>query len=282
MKKISLIIFYFAFVCFSYHAKAQRGSRVGYIDMEYILTKIPEYQEATTQLEGKVQKWKKELEKKQKQIDQLKLDLSSEKVLLTIELIAEREEEILLLEEELFNYQQERFGPNGSFDTQRRGLVRPIQDQVFNIIQEIGDAKKYDIILDKSSADLSVLYAAKRNDISETVLRRINRAAVRKEAKNKRDKKEIEERDNLTDEQDELLSDREKAAQDKKNERERLFEERKKQRDSIREAKKVEFEERRKKILEERKRRKDSIEAIKNKGGTPSGPPSVGRTSNDK
>ncbi len=46
-------------------AKAQRGARIGYIDMEYILESVPEYQEASTQLEGKVQRWKQDIEKRQ-------------------------------------------------------------------------------------------------------------------------------------------------------------------------------------------------------------------------
>ena len=40
-----------------------------------------------------------------------------------------------------------------------------------------------------------MLFAAKRNDISEQVLRQINRAAKREEATNKREKKEIEKKE---------------------------------------------------------------------------------------
>ena len=36
-------------------ANAQRGVRIGYIDTEYILQNVPEYQEATAQLDKKVQ-----------------------------------------------------------------------------------------------------------------------------------------------------------------------------------------------------------------------------------
>merc|ERR1711916_398942 len=114
------------------------------------------------------------------EIDQMKLNLSNERVLLTKELIEEREEEIKILEDEMLKYQQDRFGPNGDLYIQRRQLVQPIQDQVFNIVQEISEAKKFDFIFDKS-ADVVMLFAAKRNDISEQVLRQINRAAKREE-----------------------------------------------------------------------------------------------------
>lgn len=269
-KTTKLILTLLTILCFSFAMDAQRGARIGYIDMEYILESVPEYQEASTQLEGKVQKWKKDIEKMSKAIDQMKLDLANEKVLLTKELIEEREEEIKILEDEMLEYQQNRFGPNGDLDIQRRQLVQPIQDQVFNIVQEIAEAKKYDFIFDKS-ADIVMLFAAKRNDISDQVLRRINRAAKREEATNKREKREIEKRDNLSLEEDNEVTEREKAAEDKKNERERLMEERRKQRDSIRAVKKAEFEARRQKLLEERQKRKDSILNARNGGGPLSG-----------
>lgn len=273
MKTIKyLILSLLACICVSFTMEAQRGARIGYIDMEYILESVPEYQEATTQLEGKVQKWKKDLEKMAKEIDQMKLDLANEKVLLTKELIEEREEEIKILEDEMLSYQQNRFGPNGDLDIQRRQLVQPIQDQVFNIVQEIAENQKYDFIFDKS-ADIVMLFAAKRNDISDQVLRQINRAAKREEATNKREKKEIEKREELTVEEDKAVTEREEALEDKKNEREKMLEARQKQRDSLRAVKKAEFEAKRARLLEERQKRQDSILKARNGGG---GPPSEG------
>ncbi len=237
---------------------AQRGVRIGYIDMEYILESVPEYQEATIQLDSKVQRWKKDIEKMNNKIKQMKLDLSKERVLLTQELIEEREEEIKILEDEMLQYQQDRFGPNGDLDIQRRQLVQPIQDQVFNIVQEIAVNKKYDFIFDKS-ADVVMLFAAKRNDISDIVLRSINRANKRKQVRNKKEKKEVEKREELSAEEEEAVSEREKLIEEKKAERERLMEERRRKRDSLRAIKKAEYEERRKKLLEERARKRDSI-----------------------
>ncbi len=270
MKTTKFIFFSLAMLCFSLSAEAQRGTRIGYIDMEYILESVPEYQEASTQLEGKVQRWKKDLEKMNNEIEQMKLDLSNEQVLLTKELIEERDEEIKILEEEMIKYQQDRFGPNGDLDIQRRQLVQPIQDQVFNIVQEIAEAKKYDFIFDKS-ADVVMLFAAQRNDISEQVLRSINRAAKREEATNRREKREIEKREELSVSEEKEVTEREKAIEEKKDERTRMMEERKRVRDSVRAAKKAEFEEKRRRLLEERQRRKDSIMRARSGGGPPAG-----------
>ena len=270
MKTRKLLLFTITLLCFSFITTAQRGVRIGYIDMEYILESVPEYREASTQLEGKVQRWKQDIEKKQREIDQLKLNLANERVLLTKELIEEREEDIKILEDELIEYQQNRFGPNGDLMIQRRQLVQPIQDQVFNIVQEIAENKKYDFVFDKS-ADVVMLFAAKRNDISDAVLRSIERAGRRVQAENRREKKEIERRERLSPEKEDEMNEREqeiakrqeeraKEVEDKRSEREKMMEERKRERDSIRAAKKQEYEERRQRLLEERQRRKDSIE----------------------
>ena len=269
MKTTKLLFSALVLLCLGFSANAQRGVRIGYIDMEYILESVPEYTEAATQLEGKVQRWKQDIDKKQKAIDQMKLDLSNERVLLTKELIEEREEEIKIEEDEMLQYQQDRFGPNGDLMIQRRQLVQPIQDQVFNIVQEIAEAKKYDFIFDKS-ADIVMLFAAERNDISDQVLRSINRATNRKEATSKKEKREIEARDDLSMEEDKEVTEREKALEDKKNDREKMIEERQRVRDSVRAAKKAEFDARRQKLLDERQRRKDSIlNARNNKSDIP-------------
>lgn len=262
MKTVKLLILSFVLLGTAFVATAQRGVRIGYIDMEYILENVPEYTEATTQLEGKIQRWKKDIEKRQQEIDQMKLNLSNERVLLTKELIEEREEEIKIKEEEMLDYQQDRFGPNGDMFIQRRQLIQPIQDQVFNIVQEVAENKKYDFIFD-STADVTILYANKRNDISDIVLRSINRTARRKEATSKREKKAIEARDDLSMEEDKEVTEREEAIEEKRSAREAEVAERARVRDSIRAARKAEFDARRLRLLEERKARQDSIRAAR-------------------
>ena len=258
MKTKKLLFITLILLCFTFSANAQRGVRIGYIDMEYILENVPEYREASIQLDGKAQRWKNDIEKKMNEVERMKINLSAERVLLTTELIEEREEDIKVLEDEMLQYQQDRFGPNGDLYIQRRQLVQPIQDQVFNIVQEIAENKKYDFIFDKS-ADIVMLFSAKRHDISDIVLRSINRSAKRKEVNSKKEKREVNQKEELSIEEEGAVSEREQAVEDKKNEREKMMEDRKRVRDSIRAVKKEEFEARRQKLLDERQRRKDSI-----------------------
>jgi len=254
------VLFLLAFVfCISYSSQAQRGVRIAYIDTEYILEKVPEYQEATDQLNQKVQKWKSEIEERLAEIEQKRKDLSNEKPLLTKELIEEREEDIDFEEQEILDYQQKRFGPNGDLMIQKKQLMQPIQDQIFSAVQDLATSKRYDFVFDKSS-DATMLYSAKQYDLSEQILRSITRSAKREQAQSKSERRAAEEEE-LIPEINVELEEREKALEEKKSERESAVEKRRQEILAAREAKKLEAEARRQKILEDRaKAKQDKID----------------------
>ncbi|MDO6596324.1 OmpH family outer membrane protein [Oceanihabitans sp. 2_MG-2023] len=236
--------------------QAQRGVRIGYIDTEYILENIPEYQEATTQLDGKVQKWKSEIDTRLGEIEQKRKDLSNEKTLLTSELVKEREEDINFEELEILEYQQNRFGPNGDLMIQKRQLIQPIQDQIFAAVQDIASTKKFDFIFDKS-ADVVMLYSADRFDISEQVIRAIVRTSKRDQANSKKERKNAKEED-VVPEVNETLDARKQALEDKKAARAAEAEQRRKEILEAREAKKEAAQKRRDSIVQARKDLKES------------------------
>lgn len=238
-----------------------RGVKIGYIDMEYILEKVPDYAEAKNQLETKAQKWKQEIEAKKTEINKLKETLKTEKVLLTKELIAEREEEIAFLDTELLDYQQKRFGPNGDLVVQKAVLIKPIQDQVFNAVQDLAEAKKYDYIFDKSS-DLTMLFAAKRFDVSDQVVRTLTRAEKREQMSNKQRKleEEAERKQDLIDDNP-ALSDRQKRIEENKLARQKIIDDRKIAND----LRKKELDDKRKLALEEKENKKNGTVSAKDK-----------------
>ena len=237
---------------------AQRGVRMAYVDMEYILENVDEYRDATEQLEAKVQRWKVEIEQKQSIVEQMKKDLMAEKVLLTPELIAEREEEIQILEKEMIEYQQDRFGPQGDLVLQKRRLIQPIQDQVFNEVQKIGVNKKYDFIFDKS-ADVVMLYSEKRHDISDLILRGIARTRkVSAPSKKADDRSRLDdfEGEEESEEVSEALQERLDKANEAAEAREKSAADTRSEQLKLREERKKAYEERRKKLLEEREAKK--------------------------
>ena len=154
--------------------QAQRGVRIAYIDMNIILDNVDEYQKANTLLNDRIVEWKKEIELKKIQLQQYENQLEAERVLLTPELITDRELEIKDFATEIIALQEKRFGPKGDRIIQRNKLIKPIQDQVLAIVQDIAKERKYDFVFDRS-ADVVMLYSSKNYDISDLVLKRINR-----------------------------------------------------------------------------------------------------------
>lgn len=235
-------------------AHAQRGVRIGYIDTQFILESVPEYQDANAQLNAKAGKWKLDIDEKLNTILQKRKDLSNEKALLTKELIEEREEDIAFEEKEILDYQQKRFGPNGDLFIQKKQLMQPIQDQIFQAVQDIADSKQYDFIFDKSS-DAVMLYSDKKFDLSEQIIRSITRSSKRTQAETKAERKAADQEE-LVPEINTDLEAREKELETKKTARDSIADMRKQEILDARAQQVKAAEERRQKILEAREKLK--------------------------
>jgi len=232
---------------------AQRGVSLAYIDSEYILENVPEYQEATAQLNEKADKWKNEIQAQLLTVEQKRKDLSNEKALLTAELIKEREEDITFEENEILDYQQKRFGPNGDLFIQKRQLMQPVQDQIFAAVQTIVAARKYQLVLDKANGGM--LYVANSLDISDQVLRSITRTSKRTQVQSKAERKAAEKEDIVPEVNLELEA-RQKILEEKKAERESAIETARQKKLAAREAKVKAAADKRQKILDDREKAK--------------------------
>ena len=224
---------------------SQKAERIGYINMEYILSQMEDYKTANAQLEEKIGKWKREIETRKVEIKVLKDSLEIERPLLTYDIIEDRESEIEFEEKQLNDYQIKRFGVNGDWVTQELLLIRPIQDQVLNVVETISKQKKFDKIFDQS-ADAILFYSEKKYDISDLVLKSILRTEklekLNLEFDDEKVNSEYEAKKKLLEEK------RAKQAEEVKAKRELLL----KQRDEKRKA----YQKRRDSLLELRKKKK--------------------------
>jgi len=241
---------------------AQKGQRIAYIDMEYILQSVPEYIVAQNALDAKVAKWKAELDKEARNIEVLKSDLSNEKAILTKDLILEREEDIAVKEESLRRLESLYFGPQGDMYNLRKQLIQPVQDQVYNAVKTIASKKKYDFVFDKSS-ELVMLYSNKKHDISELIIKLIKIDQKRQDKLDKvAERKKLLAEEGLSEEQKEKLAKKEalkEKALSAKEAKRKAIEQKKQEMLEAREAK-------RKLLLEKREAlRKKREEALKAK-----------------
>jgi Skp family chaperone for outer membrane proteins len=153
---------------------AQRATRVGYLDTDYILSQIAPYNEMRARLLIQAESWSAEIDSLRMQLEREQRDLASRRVLLPLSIIEDKERALNRLEQELIQLQQDRFGPSGDFITQEMTVVRPIQDLIFEVVQDIASTRKFDLILDKSS-EVVMLFADPQFDISDLVLRELAR-----------------------------------------------------------------------------------------------------------
>jgi len=161
-------------ILFSLLVSGQRGTKLGYIDMTFILETVDEYNKASNLLDKNIENWKKEIELKKLKLQQIQDQLDAERIIFTPELISDRELEIQDFASEIIRLQEKRFGPNGDMIIQRSKLMQPLQDQVMTIVKQVAEENKYDFIFDRSSTP-TMLYSTKNYDISGLVIKRINR-----------------------------------------------------------------------------------------------------------
>ncbi len=166
MKKFLLILSIFLI---SAGLKAQKFA---YVDSQFILDHIPEYKEAKNELDNLSYQWQEAIETAYQKIDNLYRAYQTDKVLLTDKMRQAREDEIIKKEQEVKDLQQKRFGAEGDLYKKQEELIRPIQNLIYNTIQEYAKEARYGVIFDKSS-DLLMLYADENLDKSEKILDRL-------------------------------------------------------------------------------------------------------------
>ena len=168
MKKFVL---FFVFISMTFQLSI--AQKFAFIDTDYILNQMPEYQKAQKDLDDLAEKWQKEIEAKYKEIETKYKAFQEEEILLHEETKKQRMDEILELENLAKELQKKRFGVNGDLYKKRKELIEPIQDEIYKAIKSLSKDNNYNFILDKST-NSNILYADPKYDKSDAVLRKIN------------------------------------------------------------------------------------------------------------
>ena len=148
---------------------ASYAQKFCYVDMEFILGKVPQYADAQKELDKVSQGFQKDIEAKRKAVDDMFKQYQSEQVLMTDQMKQQKMKEIETAEKEVKDLQKKKFGPDGDLFQKRKELIKPIQDKVYDEIQKYAQAKSYDFVFDKSSGP-SMLYASEKLNKSEDIL----------------------------------------------------------------------------------------------------------------
>lgn len=167
MKKLVLIVALFFGI-----AVGANAQKMAFIDTEYIMENIPAYKAAQSQLDQLSSQYQKELESIHAEIEQMYKDFQAESVLLSDDMKRKREDVIITKEKDYKQLQKKYFGPNGDLFKKRQGLVKPIQDDVFNAVQEISNEGSYSIVFDKAGGT-TLFFTNPKFDLSDQVLQKL-------------------------------------------------------------------------------------------------------------
>ena len=148
------------------------AQKFAFVDTQYILDNIPDYQMAQDQLNELAKKWQKEIDGKIEEIDKMYKAFQTDAVLLPADLKKKREDEIIQKEKDLKALQKKRFGTDGDLYKKRSELIKPIQDKVYNAIEELATDRGYAIIFDRAGSG-TILYANPRFDKSDEILQKL-------------------------------------------------------------------------------------------------------------
>lgn len=164
MKRFFVVLFGLMLV--SQNVSAQK---YGYVDTQYILDNIPEYADAQAQLDKLSEQWQQEIEEKFMLLDKKQREFDAEAILLPEEIKTQRQKEIDDLRFQAMDLQKRRFGVGGDLFQKREELIKPIQDRIFDAIQQVAVEGGYAFIFDKANQS-NLLYADPKFDISKRVL----------------------------------------------------------------------------------------------------------------
>jgi len=147
-------------------------AKIGWVNSKAIMDKLPEAQDAQRQIDNLVAEWQSELAKMQNDWQKKFQEYDKKKLILTDQLRAQSEKDLQDLDKKIADYRTKKFGQNGELFTKQNELMKPVQNKIFKVIQDIAKEEDYDYIFDKSG-DILLMYSNDKYDLTSKVFERI-------------------------------------------------------------------------------------------------------------
>jgi outer membrane protein len=146
--------------------------KIGYVDSDTIMDNFPDVQDARQKLDALIQEWQSELRKLESELKAKQDDYEKRKLIMTEQTSTEMMAEINKLQKEISDYRDKKFGANGELFQKQNELMKPVQNKVFNIIQQVAKEEELDFVFDRSG-DILFLYAKPEYDLTAKVIERL-------------------------------------------------------------------------------------------------------------
>ncbi|HSQ75178.1 MAG TPA: OmpH family outer membrane protein [Bacteroidota bacterium] len=147
-------------------------TKIGHINSESIMQTLPEAIDAQKSLDALVSQWETELQKLQADWKRKFDDYDKKKLILTDQARAEQEKELRDLDQAVADFRNKKFGQNGELFQKQNDVMKPIQNKIFKVLDEIAKEDGYDYIFDRSG-EILLLYANEKKDLTAQVIQRM-------------------------------------------------------------------------------------------------------------
>ncbi len=159
-----------AFLGILLFANTSSAQKFGYVDTEFITSKMPEYAQAQQQIDQNTKTWLAEVDKKKGELEKLEKEYKLEELLLTEDLKQQRLAAIQTKNKEAMAFENQVFGAEGELFKLKQAAYKSILDQISKAIDKVVRAKRLDFIFDKANDGLVLLYTNPVHDYSDYVL----------------------------------------------------------------------------------------------------------------
>ncbi len=146
--------------------------KIGYVDSDTIMDKLPDAQDARQQLDALIQEWQTELNTMEAEWKTKYDDYEKRKLIMSDQTRSETESELVKLEQKIIEFREKKFGTNGELFTKQDELMKPVQNKVFSVIKIVAEELELDFVFDRSGG-VFMLYAKEEHDITNLVLEKL-------------------------------------------------------------------------------------------------------------
>jgi outer membrane protein len=133
---------------------------------------LPEAIDAQKSIDALVAGWEADLQKMQAEWKKKFDDFDKRKLILTDQVRADQERELRELDQSITDFRNKKFGQSGELFQKQGEIMKPIQNKMFHVLEEIAKDDGYDYVFDRSG-EILVLYANDKYDLTQRVLQRM-------------------------------------------------------------------------------------------------------------
>ena len=146
-------------------------AKIGVINIQFLMENSDPGRQAMTELRGKVQSMKANVEKQKKEITKLQEEMKKQSLVLSQEAKQDREIEF---KRKVRDFQDMTRDYDRTMRTEQERLTKPIFELAIEVIQEFGKRHKYTMMMDSRTSGL--VYASEDMDVTKEVVVELNRA----------------------------------------------------------------------------------------------------------